>query len=109
MPDFPQSILDFRRQFPHEAACVAWLAAARWPEGFRRPVCGHDHAWELDAKASTWECAERHRQMSVTAGAVIHGSNLPLRGVVLGVLSDGHPLERDIRPADGAAVGAGVL
>jgi len=78
MPDFPRSILEFQRQFPDEAACVAWLAAARWPEGFRCPVCGHDHAWELDTKAWTWECAECHRQTSVTAGTVMHGSKLPL-------------------------------
>lgn len=78
MPDFPRSILEFQRQFPDEAACVAWMAAARWPEGFRCPVCGHDHAWELDTKAWTWECAECHRQTSVTAGTVMHGSKLPL-------------------------------
>ena len=78
MPEFPQSILEFQRQFPDEAACVAWLAAARWPEGFRCPVCGNDHAWELDTKAWTWECGECHKQTSVTAGTVMHGSKLPL-------------------------------
>lgn len=78
MPDFPRSILDFQRQFPDEAACAAWLAAGRWPEGFRCPVCGHDHAWELETKAWTWECAECRRQTSVTAGTVMHGSKLPL-------------------------------
>jgi transposase-like protein len=78
MPDFPRSILEFQRQFPDEAACAAWLAAGRWPEGFRCPVCGHDHAWELETKAWTWECAECRRQTSVTAGTVMHGSKLPL-------------------------------
>src|SRR5208283_4191645 len=43
-----------------------------------RRLCGHDHAWELDTKAWTWECAECHRQTSVTAGTVMHGSKLPL-------------------------------
>ena len=78
MPDFPRSILEFQRQFPDEAACAAWLAAGRWPEGFRCPVCGHDHAWELETKAWTWECADCRRQTSVTAGTVMHGSKLPL-------------------------------
>jgi len=78
MPDFPRSILEFQRQFPDEAACAAWLTAARWPEGFRCPVCGHDHAWELDTKAWTWECAKCHRQTSVTAGTVMHGSKVSL-------------------------------
>ena len=78
MPDFPRSVLEFQQQFPDEAACAVWLAAARWPEGFRCPVCGDDHAWELDTKAWTWECAKCHRQTSVTAGTVMHGSKLPL-------------------------------
>jgi transposase-like protein len=78
MPDFPRSILEFQHQFPDEAACAAWLAAARWPDGFRCPVCGHDHAWELETKAWTWECAECRRQTSVTAGTVMHSSKLPL-------------------------------
>ncbi len=78
MPDFPRSVLEFQRQFPDEAACAAWLAAARWPDGFRCPVCGHDHAWNLDTKAWTSECAKCRRQTSVTAGTVMHGSKLPL-------------------------------
>src|SRR5512134_1437877 len=78
MPDFPRSILAFQRQFPDEAACAAWLSAARWPKGFRCPACGHDRAWELVTKAWTYECAQCRRQTSVTAGTVLHGSKLPL-------------------------------
>ena len=78
MPDFPRSILAFQRQFPDEAACASWLSAARWPEGFRCPACGHDRAWELATKAWTYECAKCRRQTSVTAGTVMHGSKLPL-------------------------------
>jgi transposase-like protein len=78
MPDFPRSILAFQRQFADEAACASWLAAARWPEGFRCPACGHDRAWELATKAWTYECAKCRRQTSVTAGTVMHGSKLPL-------------------------------
>ena len=78
MPDFPRSILAFQRQFADEAACASWLSAARWPEGFRCPACGHDRAWELGAKAWTYECAKCRRQTSVTAGTVMHGSKLPL-------------------------------
>lgn len=78
MLSFPRSVLEFQRQFPNEASCAAWLAAARWPEGFRCPVCGHDHAWKLETKAWTYECSECRRQTSVTAGTVMHGSKLPL-------------------------------
>jgi transposase-like protein len=78
MTDFPRSLLAFQRRFPDEGACVAYLAAARWPEGFRCPVCGHGKGWELATKAFTWECAGCRRQTSVTAGTVLHGSKLPL-------------------------------
>ena len=79
MPDFPRSILAFQRQFSDEAACASWLSAARWPEGLSLPgLRGHDRAWELAAKAWTYECAQCRRQTSVTAGTVMHGSKLPL-------------------------------
>jgi transposase-like protein/DNA-directed RNA polymerase subunit RPC12/RpoP len=78
MPEFPRSLLEFQRQFSDEAACAAWLAETRWPDGFRCPVCGHDHGWHLDTKAWTYECARCGRQTSVTAGTVMHGSKLPL-------------------------------
>ena len=35
MPDCPRSLVEFQRRFPDEAACAAWLAELRWPEGFQ--------------------------------------------------------------------------
>ena len=40
MTDFPRSLIEFQRRFTDEAACVAYLFAARWPEGFVCPGCG---------------------------------------------------------------------
>lgn len=78
MADFPHSLIEFRRRFPDERACAAYLAAARWPDGFRCPACGHSKGWELTGKAFTRECAGCGKQTSVTAGTVMHGSKLPL-------------------------------
>jgi ISXO2 transposase-like protein/transposase-like zinc ribbon protein len=78
MSDFPRSLLEFQRRFPDERACAAYLADARWPDGFRCPACGHDKGWELATKAFTWECAGCGKQTSVTAGTVMHGSKLSL-------------------------------
>ena len=78
MPDFPRSLLDFQRRFPDDAACAAYLAEARWPEGFVCPSCAHRKAWQLQTKAFTYECSHCHRQTSVTAGTVMHGSKLAL-------------------------------
>ncbi len=78
MPDFPTSLPEFQRWFPDEDACAQYLFELRWPEGFRCPRCGHDHAWALETKAWTFECAGCARQTSVTAGTVMHGSKLSL-------------------------------
>lgn len=78
MSAFPRSILAFQQQFPDSDSCAAWLMAEKWPEGFRCPECGHDHGWKLETKAWTYECSRCHRQTSLTAGTVMHGSKLPL-------------------------------
>ena len=78
MTDFPCSLLEFQRRFPDEAACAGDLRQLRWPEGFVCPACGGLRGWALATKAHTHECADCHRQTSVTAGTVMHGSKLPL-------------------------------
>jgi hypothetical protein len=78
MTKFPRSLLEFQRQFPDEAACVAYLAKQRWPEGFVCPECGGKRGWALKTKPWTTECADCGRQTSVTAGTVMHRSKLPL-------------------------------
>ena len=78
MLDFPRSLVDFQRRFPDEAAGAAYLAALRWPDGFRCPACGHDRAWALRTKPWTYECRACRRQTSVKAGSLLHGSKLAL-------------------------------
>src|SRR5690349_15930206 len=79
MAELPRSLPEFEARFPDEAACARWLLEKRWPDGFRCPACGHDQAWELGRERLTLQCAARERQVSVTAGTVLHGSHLPLR------------------------------
>ena len=78
MADFPRSLLEFQRRFPDDAACATYLTAARWPDGFVCPACGSVKGWALTTKDWTHECAACHRQTSVTAGTVLHGSKLKL-------------------------------
>ena len=78
MIDSPRSLPEFQRRFPDEAACVEYLATARWPDGFRCPACDGAKAWRLSTKPFTWECADCGRQTSVTAGTLMHGSKLDL-------------------------------
>ena len=68
MADFPPSLPEFQRRFADETACVEYLAAAPWPEGFECPACGGARAWRLSTKPFTRECAGCGKQTSVTAG-----------------------------------------
>jgi transposase-like protein len=70
--------MDFQERFASEAACLEYLAVSRWPEGFRCPGCEGRDAWVLERR-HLWECASCHRQTSVTAGTVMHGTRSPLR------------------------------
>ncbi len=79
MGDLPRSLPAFEARFPDEAACARWLFEKRWPEGFRCPSCGHDKSWELGRERLTLQCAACQRQVSVTAGTLLHRSHLPLR------------------------------
>lgn len=83
--DKPMSRTQFDRKFPDDAACAAYLAAKRWPEGFVCPNCMGRKGWELKSKRFTWECGGCRRQTSVTALSVMHGSHLPLRTWFLAV------------------------
>jgi len=78
MTEVPRSLIAFQRQFPDEDACARYLYTVRWPDGFRCPGCGHDRSWQLRTKPWTFECHACHRQTSVTAGTVMHGSKLSL-------------------------------
>ena len=77
-PDFARTIMEFQERFPDEAACLDYLAASRWPAGYRCPVCGSERAWVLERR-HLWECSRCHQQTSITAGTVMHGTRTPLR------------------------------
>ncbi len=79
MDGLPRSLPEFARRFADEEACARWLLARRWPAGFRCPACGHGKGWELGRGVLRIECADCHRQTSVTAGTVLHRSHLPLK------------------------------
>ena len=78
MPDYPRSLIAFQHRFPDDDACATYLAAIRWPDGFRCPACDHHHAWSLKTKPWTYECRHCRRQTSVRAGTIMHGSKIAL-------------------------------
>ncbi len=78
MSGYPTSLFEFQERFPDEAACAGYLFGLRWPDGFCCPACGHGQAWELKHKPWTYHCRGCHRQTSLKAGTVMHGSKLAL-------------------------------
>jgi len=50
-PTYPRTVPEFNRFFPDEQTCLDYLAACRWPDGFRCPRCGHDEAFVLPRPA----------------------------------------------------------
>src|ERR687886_610338 len=78
MGELPRSLPEFEVRFPDDAACARWLMEKRWPDGFRCPACGHDKGWELARERLTLQCAACHRQVSITAGTLLHGSHIVL-------------------------------
>jgi len=70
--------MDFQERFATDEACLEYLAASRWPDGFICPACGSREAWVLDRR-HLWECASCHAQTSVTAGTVMHRTRMPLK------------------------------
>ena len=66
----------FIAKFSSEKPCHEYLAKKRWPNGFVCPSCKGMHGWLLvDGK---YECSHCHKQVSVTAGTILHRSHIPL-------------------------------
>ena len=75
---FPRNLLEFTEQFSTEQDCHQYLMRSRWPDGFVCPRCAGTRAWPT--RRGQLFCAACKRQTSATAGTVLHGSRVPLRG-----------------------------
>ncbi len=73
---FPRTDREFMDMFPNEEACLEYLIALRWPDGFE---CPEEYAGPAywDNKRRAFQCAEGYRAYA-TAGTVMHGSRIPL-------------------------------
>jgi transposase-like protein len=73
------SLPEFLRRFGTEQQCAEAVMAARWPEGFRCPVCGGAAHCVISANfRPLFQCSACRRQTSITAGTVFAGTKLPL-------------------------------
>ena len=84
-PAFTPRMTDLQLEtlFPTEAACKAYLAGRRWPDGVVTcPRCGNDKVWALKARPFHWQCAACGRggyRFSVTVATIFEDSKIGLR------------------------------
>jgi len=71
------SLLEWQQRYGTEEACAETLFKYRWPDGFICPKCGHDSAWFINTRR-VYQCSRCRHQVSVTAGTMLHSTNLPL-------------------------------
>ena len=74
---YPHNLADLERRFGTEEACREYLAALRWPDGFRCPRCGGGEAWRTHG--GLLRCRSCEYKLSLTAGTVFEGTRKPLR------------------------------
>jgi transposase-like protein len=77
MEDYPRTLSEVEVRFSTEADCRAYLAALRWPDGFRCPSCQAGRAWQRTNRP-VYVCAACGKEVSLTAGTIFQDSRMPL-------------------------------
>ncbi len=79
MLPFPQSLPEFQRLFPDDAACAAYLEKLRWQNGFVCPHCGVTGVpFRIATRPGVLKCRKCRRQTGLTVGTVMERSHTPL-------------------------------
>ena len=63
--------------FPTQAACRAFLAELRWPDGIICPACAGKDVWKI--KTAPYRCARCKHDFCVISGTFFADTHKPLR------------------------------
>jgi len=75
----PGTLPGFMERFPDDEAYAAFLRKWNYgTEGFSCPRCGGGSAWFLPSRRLD-DCTACHKQVSLTAGTIMHRSTKPVR------------------------------
>lgn len=75
----PRSLPDFQRAFPDEAACIAYLFAFRFPNGFVCPVCSDTREpYRVRTRPQILQCRKDRHETSLTANTILHRTKQPI-------------------------------
>ena len=73
---FPQSLPEFQRIFPDDAACAAYLEKARWSDGFVCPWCGVvGEPFRFEARPGVLRRRACRKDVGLMAGTVMERSH----------------------------------
>ena len=76
---FPQSLPEFQRLFPDDAACAEYLEKARWGDGFVCPHCGAaGEPFRIATRPGVLVCRKCRRSTGLTVGTIMERSHTPL-------------------------------
>jgi hypothetical protein len=67
VPDYPQTVLEFRDWFATEQACRDYLVRLRWAAGVCCPDCTSKEVWTM--MPPFYRCRQCSYDFTVTAGA----------------------------------------
>jgi predicted RNA-binding Zn-ribbon protein involved in translation (DUF1610 family) len=69
---FPQSLPEFQRLFPTDAACASYLEKARWQDGFVCPHCGViGDPFRFENRPGVLRCRACRKNTNLTVGTVM--------------------------------------
>jgi transposase-like protein len=74
--DYPGTYQELVSWFPHNDACIDYLARLRWQQGFSCPACGSAEYWST--RTGLRMCRSCNRKTSVTAGTIFDRTRTPL-------------------------------
>lgn len=75
---FPESLPEFQRMFPDDAACARYLESIRWRDGFVCPKCAGTAEPMRLGRPHLLRCRNCKRDISLTAGTIMDRTHTPL-------------------------------
>lgn len=77
---FPETLPQFQKAFPDEAACANYLEKLRWPIGFVCSKCGAiEKPYRFKKRSTVLRCRNCQADTHLTAGTVMHKTRTPLQ------------------------------
>jgi hypothetical protein len=76
---FPQSLPEFQRLFPDDAACAVYLEKCRWDAGFVCPHCQtRGEPFRFDNRPGVLRCRKCRKNTGLMVGTVMERTHTPL-------------------------------